>query len=256
MTFTALVTFLSLVSGGFVGFSLGLIGGGGSILAVPLMVFVVGQKDVHMAIGTSSLAVAVNASVGLLLHARGRTIIWPTALIFAIFGAMGAIIGSAVGKIIDGQRLLLMFAMLMVVVAGAMIKPRKLATAYRSPGNSVIVGALGSITGILSGFFGIGGGFLIVPALMLATGMPILNAIGSSLVAVAAFGLTTATSYAWSNLVDWKLAILFIAGGTVGSVFGTALARQLALRRGILNLVFAIIIMLVAVYIIVRSIAA
>ena len=90
-----------------------------------------------------------------------------------------------------------------------------------------IVG-LGLATGTLSGFFGIGGGFLIVPALMLATGMPIMNAVSSSLVAVTAFGLTTAASYAWSGLVSWGLAGLFVAGGIAGGLVGTRSARHLA----------------------------
>src|SRR5205814_5163127 len=75
---------------------------------------------------------------------------------------------------------------------------------------------LGLVAGTMSGLFGIGGGFLIVPALMLATGMSIMNAVSSSLVAVTAFGLTTALSYAWSGLISWGLAALFIAGGIIG----------------------------------------
>ena len=99
---------------------------------------------------------------------------------------------------------------------------------------------LGLATGMLSGFFGIGGGFLIVPALMLATGMPIMNAVSSSLVAVTAFGLTTAASYAWSGLISWKLAGLFIAGGIAGGLIGTRSARSLSVPRGALNIVFAV----------------
>jgi uncharacterized membrane protein YfcA len=115
-----------------------------------------------------------------------------------------------------------------------------------------IVG-LGLATGTLSGFFGIGGGFLIVPALMLATGMPIINAVSSSLVAVTAFGLTTAASYAWSGLVAWGLAGLFIAGGLVGGLIGTRLAQLLSARRGALNIVFAVVIIVVAIYMLTRN---
>ena len=112
---------------------------------------------------------------------------------------------------------------------------------------------LGLMTGTLSGFFGIGGGFLIVPALMLATGMPILNAVGSSLVSVTAFGLTTAGSYAWSGLVDWALAGLFVAGGLLGGLIGARSARSLAHRRGALTTTFAVLIFAVALYMLVRS---
>jgi uncharacterized membrane protein YfcA len=119
--------------------------------------------------------------------------------------------------------------------------------------NTPAVVGLGLATGTLSGFFGIGGGFLIVPALMLATGMPILNAVSSSLVAVTAFGLTTAASYAWSGLISWKLAGLFIAGGLAGGLIGTRSARRLAARRGALNMVFAAVIIAVALYMLART---
>jgi uncharacterized membrane protein YfcA len=105
----------------------------------------------------------------------------------------------------------------------------------------------------LSGFFGIGGGFLIVPGLILATGMPILSAVGSSLVAVTAFGLTTAANYALSGLVDWTLAALFIGGGVLGGLVGTRSAQMLADKKGALDTVFAGLIFAVAIYMLVRS---
>jgi uncharacterized membrane protein YfcA len=113
------------------------------------------------------------------------------------------------------------------------------------------IAGLGLATGTLSGFFGIGGGSLIVPALMLATGMPITNAVSSSLVAVTAFGLTTAASYAWSGLISWGLAGLFIAGG----LLGTKLARLVSARRGALNTVFAVVIIAVALYMLARNVS-
>jgi uncharacterized protein len=121
--------------------------------------------------------------------------------------------------------------------------------------NTPAVVGLGLVTGTLSGFFGIGGGFLIVPALMLATGMSIMNAVSSSLVAVTAFGLTTAASYAYSGLISWELAGLFIAGGIVGGLIGTRSARSLAARRGALNIVFAAVIIAVALYMLARNIS-
>ena len=116
--------------------------------------------------------------------------------------------------------------------------------------------SLGLVTGTLSGFFGIGGGFLIVPALMLATGMSIMNAVSSSLVAVTAFGLSTASSYAWSGLISWELAGLFIAGGFAGGLIGTGLARSLSAQRGALNIVFATVIIAVAIYMLTRNLFA
>ena len=112
---------------------------------------------------------------------------------------------------------------------------------------------IGLATGALSGFFGIGGGFLIVPGLIMATGMPILYAVGSSLVAVTGFGLTTAANYALSGLVDWTLAALFIGGGVLGGLLGANLASKLAVKKGALNTVFAGLIFVVAIYMLVRS---
>ena len=111
-------------------------------------------------------------------------------------------------------------------------------------------------TGAFSGFFGIGGGFLIVPGLIGATGMPMINAIGSSLVAVTAFGLTTAANYAWSGMIDWPLALAFIVGGFAGSFLGTRLAGRLAETRGRLTIVFAALIFVVAGYMLWKSWAA
>src|SRR4030081_2049101 len=132
---------------------------------------------------------------------------------------------------LDGQQLLALFALLMLVIAALMLKKRSrigLPDARMSWANTPAVVGLGLATGTLSGFFGIGGGFLIVPALMLAMGMPIINAVSSSLVAVTAFGLTTAASYAWSGLISWQLAGLFIAGGLVGGLIGTRVGQLLS----------------------------
>src|ERR1700712_561620 len=249
---------LGVASGALVGFSLGLVGGGGSILAVPLMVYVVSVPDPHVAIGTSAIAVASNAAMNLSNHARGGSVRWSCALVFAAAGMAGAFTGSIFGKMLDGQKLLALFAVLMLVIAGLMLKTRSrigIADARMSWANTPAVAGLGVATGTLAGFFGIGGGFLVVPALMLATGMPIMNAIGSSLVAVTAFGLTTAASYAWSGLISWNLAALFIAGGIVGGLLGTRSARALADRRGALNVVFAAVIILVALYMLARNLS-
>lgn len=249
---------LGLASGSLVGFTLGLVGGGGSILAVPLLVYLVGVENAHVAIGTSAIAVAANAATNLVDHARAGHVKWRCALTFALAGVLGAYGGSTLGKMVDGQKLLALFAVLMMVVAALMLKARTGSgdeSVRLNRGNLPQLLGLGFGAGALSGFFGIGGGFLIVPGLMLATGMPILNAVGSSLVAVTAFGLTTAANYAFSGLVDWTLAALFIAGGVLGGLIGTRSAKELSARRGLLNTVFAALIVAVAIYMLVRSLA-
>ncbi len=247
---------LGLICGAMVGFSLGLVGGGGSVLAVPLMVYVVGVPEPHIAIGSSAIAVATNAMVNLFNNARGGTVIWPIAAVFAVAGIIGAFFGSLLGKMIDGQKLLALFALVMLVISMLMLKTRArvgIPDVKMSMANLPAVIGFGLATGSLSGFFGIGGGFLIVPALMAATGMPIMNAVSSSLVAVTTFGLTTAASYAWSGLVAWDLAGLFIAGGVLGGLFGTWSARRLSERRGALNVVFSVVSTSVALYMLTRS---
>jgi uncharacterized membrane protein YfcA len=247
---------LALLSGGLVGFTLGLVGGGGSILAVPLMLYVVGVRDPHIAIGTSALAVAANAATGLLHHARAGNVRWRCGGMFAAAGVAGAALGSTLGKACDGQRLLVLFALLMLLVAGLMLRHRHNPESLGADCNlrrAPQVAGFGFLTGGFSGFFGIGGGFLIVPGLIASAGMPILNAVGTSLVAVTAFGLTTAFNYALSGLVDWPLAMLFLIGGAAGSMAGTIGARHLAARRGQLTTVFAGVIFLVALYMLARS---
>ena len=246
-------------SGLLVGFVLALVGGGGSILAVPLMVYLVGVQEPHVAIGTSAFAVAANAAIGLANHARQGNVKWRCALTFAAAGVAGAFAGSSAGKAFDGQKLLFLFAVVMLVVGALMLRRRG------ASGNPDVrlnremapkVVGYGAGTGLFSGFFGIGGGFLIVPGLIASTGMPMLNAIGSSLVAVTAFGLTTAANYAFSGLVDWPLAVVFIAGGLAGGMLGARLAKRLSATKGSLTIIFAGLIFVVAAYMIWKSAAA
>lgn len=250
---------LGLLAGSTVGFTLGLVGGGGSILAVPLMVYLVGVHDPHVAIGTSALAVAANALIGLANHARKHNVKWRCAVTFATAGVAGALAGAMFGKTVDGQKLLALFALLMLVVAALMFRTRGREgdpTVVLNRANAPKLLGSGAATGLLSGFFGIGGGFLVVPGLVASTGMPILFAVGSSLVAVSAFGLTTALTYASSGLIDWPLAAVFIGGGAIGSLFGTRLATRLAGRKGMLNMVLAGLIVVVAIYMLYRTATA
>jgi uncharacterized membrane protein YfcA len=242
---------------------LGLIGGGGSILAVPLLVYVVGVASPHIAIGTSSVAVALSAFSNLIGHARAGNVRWPCALVFSTAGVVGAAVGSAIGKRFDGQKLLLLFGLLMIAIAVMMLVRKKgdglqFRPLRRGTASTLLPRLLGigGAVGWLSGFFGIGGGFLIVPGLMGAARMPMIMAIGSSLVAVTAFGITTAASYALSGLVDWRIATLFVAGGVAGGIGGTLLAQKLSSHKTILTRVFAAIVAIVGLYVVWRGYAA
>lgn len=253
---SAVTALLAILSGSLVGFSLGLIGGGGSILAVPLLMYVVGVGDPHVAIGTSALAVAVNALANLLGHWRSGTVKWPCAAVFAAAGVVGAALGSTLGKATDGRALLFLFALVMAAVGLAMLRPRAGSGDPDVRINPRIAGRLigiGLLTGAISGFFGIGGGFLIVPGIILGSGMPIINAIGSSLVSVGVFGLTTAANYARAGLIDWPIAGVFIAGGIGGGILGMKAAIALAPRKQALTRIFAGIVLAVSAYMLARS---
>ena len=249
---------LAIASGGFVGFTLGLIGGGGSIVATPLLLYVVGLSP-HLAIGTGALAVSANAFVNFSGHARAGNVRWAEAALFAATGVAGALIGSTVGKEIDGKKLILLFALMMIVIGVAMLRPRKgggTAAAPLTKRTAARVGVIGLVVGMMSGFFGIGGGFLIVPGLILATGMPMINAIGTSLFAVGAFGLATALNYAASGMVNWLIAAEFIGGGIAGGWLGMKAACHLAAQRNTLTRMFAALVFVVAFYIIWRSVGS
>jgi uncharacterized membrane protein YfcA len=248
------------ISGVIVGFVLGLIGGGGSVFATPLLYYFVGVPSPHVAIGTGAAAVTVNALASLVGHARAGRVRWPCAFVFAAAGTCGALIGSSLGKVFDGQKLLMLFGVLMLVVATQMFFKRPppeghdfhLTRANARQSLPAMIG-VGSIVGALAGFFGIGGGFLVVPGILATTNMPMIAAVGTSLVSVTAFGLATASNYAWSGLVDWRIMTIVVAGGLVGGLFGGALAGRLAPRRQALTKVFAVLVAMVGLYVIYRG---
>jgi uncharacterized membrane protein YfcA len=249
---------LSVLSGAAVGLILALIGGGGSILATPALLYIVGIANPHVAIGTSALAVSVNAFANFINHARRGNVKWRCALIFAAAGIVGAAIGAAIGKLTDPAILLPLFALVMIVVGVRMLRAQAHegdAEVRLSASNAPKLIAAGLVVGALSGFFGIGGGFLIVPGLIAASGMTMIHAVGSSLFAVGAFGATTATSYALDGLIDWRVALLFIGGGLIGGTIGAMLSSRLAKQKGALQRVFAIVVFVVAAYMLWRSLA-
>ncbi|MDB5572183.1 MAG: hypothetical protein JWN93_3366 [Hyphomicrobiales bacterium] len=247
---------LGFGSGTLVGLTLGLVGGGGSILAVPLLVYLVGVANPHVAIGTSAVAVAVSAAANLATHARAGNVKWRCASVFAAAGVVGAYGGSSLGKLMNGASLLGLFALLMLGIGLVTVLKRGhegKPNVRLSRDNALALVGLGLGAGALSGFFGVGGGFLIVPGLVLATGMPTLYAVGSSLLAVTAFGATTAANYAASGLVDWPLAAAFVAGGLVGGLVGTRAAARLSVRKGALDIVFGSLVVAVALYMLART---
>lgn len=244
--------------GAIVGFLLAVFGGGGSVLAAPVLLYLGGVTDAHVAVGTASAAVAANAALNLVGHWRGGKIKWPCATAFALAGLAGSFAGSSVAKLISGQQLLLAFAVAMAAIGLSMFRKPK------SEGDPNVhismrlvarLVPLGLLTGFAAGFFGIGGGFLIVPGLMLATGMTMANATASSLLSVALFGAATSFNYALSDLVDWRLAGFLLLGGVAGGIAGLFAAKALSTRVGLARNLFAILILIVAAYVAWRSLA-
>ncbi|QUD90759.1 sulfite exporter TauE/SafE family protein [Phenylobacterium montanum] len=241
----------ALLSGAVVGAFLALFGGGGSVLATPLLLYFVGVTDPHVAIGTSAAAVAFNAAANVVGHWRSGRVRWPCAGVFAASGLVGSFLGSSLAKAVDGKRLLVFFALAMAAIALSMLRRP------RSEGDPDVrlnfplaarLAPVGVVTGFAAGFFGIGGGFLIVPGLMAATGMTLACASASSLVSVALFGAVTSLNYAVSGLVDWPMAGLFVLGGLIGGALGLRGAERLAKHATVARRLFAGLILLVAAY--------
>lgn len=250
---------LTLLSGGLVGFMLSAFGGGGSVLAAPLLLYVVGVSDPHIAIGTSAAAVAITALFNLLGHWRGGRVKWPCAIVFALAGLVGSIGGSSVAKATNGDWLLLAFSVAMAAIGASMLRPQLVEgdpDIALTPKIMPQLIMLGLVVGFAAGFFGIGGGFLIVPGLIAATGMTMSAATASSLVSVAIFGGATSANYALAGWVDWRLGGLLVLGGFVGGRFGLRLARALESRAQTARRAFAIFVILVAVYVAINAVAA
>lgn len=250
---------LSVLSGALVGLTLGFLGSGGSILALPLLVYFVGYEGApHVAIGTTALAVSASALANLVQHHRHGAVRLRTGLAFAAPGVLGALLGARLGLATDGTWLLALFALLMLFVAYRMARAKTPALAEgdaTEPTPRVAHIALaGAGVGVLAGFFGIGGGFLIVPALVWAARLPMREAVGTSLVAVTAFGLSTAARYGVAGQIDLPVAGLFIAGGIMGALIGTRASH--AMPQAALKKAFAATLVVVALFMLAKTMAA
>jgi uncharacterized membrane protein YfcA len=244
------------LGGAVIGLLLSVFGGGGSVLATPLLLYVVGVRDPHVAIGTSAAAVAVNALMSLGAQAKAGRVKWPCALVFGGAGLAGSLAGAHVAKMIDGQLLLLWFAGAMALVGVSMLLPKK---GEGDPGVRLTaaltlkLAPIGLLVGLAAGFFGIGGGFLIVPGLMAATGMTLANAAASSLFSVVLFGAATSASYAASGLVDWSIFAALVLGGGVGALAGGPIAARLAGKAALARRAFALMVLATAAYVVWRA---
>ena len=243
---------LSAIGGILIGLLLTVFGGGGSVLATPWLIYVVGVADTHVAIGTSAAAVAVNAATGLAAQARAGTVKWPCASVFGLAGLAGALAGAQLAKSVDGAALIHWFALAMIAIAVSMLIPHKNEgdpAVHLTPGMVLKLAPVGLIAGFAAGFFGIGGGFLIAPGLMASTGMTLANAAASSLVSVTLFGGATSASYAATGQIAWPLFGALVVGGVAGAALGLPVSRWMVARVKVARIGFALLVVTVAVYI-------
>jgi uncharacterized membrane protein YfcA len=242
---------LGLVLSAFIGISLGLIGGGGSIITVPVLVYVLGVS-VHRAIGMSLAVVGSSALVGAVLHHRRDAVAWPTGVLFACSGIASAYAGSKLTRLVPPPALLLLFAGLMLVVATVMLvrkEPVDGAPRHaRSLPRSVLAG-LG--VGFLTGFLGVGGGFLIVPALVLFGGLTMKEAIGTSLFVISVNCASGVLGHLSDSDADWRLTLLVAAIAAAGAIAGTALSHRFHPKH--LRQIFAWFVVAVALFLIARN---
>jgi len=195
-----------------VGVSLGLLGGGGSILTVPLLAYV-GGMDPKPAIATSLLVVGVTSAIAASTHARAGRVRWRVAVVFGSVAMTGAYGGGMVARLIPGTVLLVAFAVIMVAAGAAMLRGRKdtNGTVCDRPLPMVRITVIGLAVGMISGLVGAGGGFLLVPALALVAGLPMPVAVGSSLVVISMQSFAGLAGHLTSEQIDWRLAAFVTA---------------------------------------------
>lgn len=228
MTTLTLSLVLTLVLAGLVGISLGLLGGGGSILKVPVLVYVTGLETKE-AIATSLLVVGVTSATGALSHARAGRVRWRTGTVFGAAGMVGAYAGGRLSEYLPGHVLLGAFAVMMAVTALAMLRSRPEVDPDRVhatlPVGRVVLD--GAVVGLVTGLVGAGGGFLVVPALALLGGLPMPVAVGTSLVVIAMKSGAGLAGYLSSVTIDWGLAAAVTAAAVAGSLLGGPLAGRI-----------------------------
>jgi len=268
---------LSLIFGAVVGLSLGLTGGGGAIFAVPLLVYGLGVPA-REAVAISLAAVGTTSFVGFLYRWKLGEVEVRTGLLFAVAGMLGAPVGTWLAGMIPDTVLLLAFAGLMVVVAirlwqqalqpklsiadcsapvtqdGPTCRRDASGTLILSSRCAILLLIVGVLTGVLSGLFGVGGGFVIVPALVLFSGMAIHRAVGTSLMVIALVSVSGVASQLWAgHAISPIVTVLFVIGGIAGLFAGQQIGRRLS--GPALQKVFVVAILAVAAFVIIRNLS-
>lgn len=227
-----------------IGLVLGFLGGGGSILTVPALVYIVGQSP-QAAVTASLVIVGANATMGAALHRRHNPLNWPVALVFGGVGMLTAYFAAGLSHLFSPAALMILFALLMLVVSSLML----LSKTPRGDGcttNWLSTLISGAAVGVLTGFLGVGGGFLIVPALVMLVGLPIRQAVGTSLIIIAMNSLAGLLGHFSATVLDTTMIAIFVATGFIGALAGTRLAR--VIKPELLRTSFAVFVLLLGVF--------
>lgn len=239
-----------------IGISLGVLGGGGSILTVPILVYALGVEE-KSAIASSLLVVGATSAVAVIQHARAGNVAWRVALVFAGAGMVGAFLGGRLAAFIAAPILLALFALIMFGTAWAMWRGRTAPASIQHAPRALPLRKIvleGLVVGAVTGLVGAGGGFLVVPALALLGGLPMRTAVGSSLVVITLKSLAGYAGYANHVAVDWQLTAAVAGAAIVGSLVGAPLARSIppeTLRKG-----FAVFVLTMAVFLLFKQVMA
>jgi uncharacterized membrane protein YfcA len=238
---------LDLLLGFGIGLSLGLLGGGGSILTVPALVYLVGQSP-QAAVTTSLAIVGANSALGVFFHNMEGTCNWRVALIFGAGGMAAAYLAAGLSKFFSPAALMITFALLMILIGVYMLAQRDRVTQAKNPNhpNWPLVALGGIAVGLLTGLLGVGGGFLIVPALVLLVGLPMSQAVGTSLIVIAANSFAGLAGHISTPGFDLNLTLTFVAAGLAGTFSGSRLANKLPASR--LRQAFAVFVIILAVF--------
>lgn len=223
---TALIVAASLL----IGISLGVLGGGGSILTVPILVYLAGQGTKE-AIATSLFVVGVTSLAALIPHARAHRVRWRTGLLFGAFSMVGAYGGGRLAEYIPGTVLLVAFALMMLATAVAMLRKPRNGPKKTRPAHSDLplkhIAVEGLVVGAVTGLVGSGGGFLVVPALAILGGLPMGIAVGTSLLVIAMKSFAGLAGHLSGVEIDWSLALTVTVAAVVGSLVGGRLAGRI-----------------------------
>ncbi|MDE9364806.1 sulfite exporter TauE/SafE family protein [Luteipulveratus sp. YIM 133132] len=243
-----------------IGASLGALGGGGSIITVPALVYLLGESPQAATTG-SLVIVGVTSLIGAVGHARSGNVRWATGAVFGVTGIVASWAGSALNRHVEPNVLLLAFAALMLLAAVGMLRRARrapLAGRERSDAPSTLTAAglarfvgAGLLVGFLTGFLGVGGGFIIVPALVMALGLSMPVAVGTSLLVISINSAAALAARAGHATFDWSLILPFTLAAVTGSLLATRAADRVS--PAALSRAFAALLILVATYVAVRS---